>query len=39
MNHVYAEVALFCAHNPNVNPNIEFLKMVKINLRLDDKGG
>ncbi len=39
MNRVYAEVALFCAHNPEVNQNIRFLKMVKINLRLDDKGG
>lgn len=39
MNHVYAEVALSCAHNPKVNPNIQFLSMVKINLALDDKGG
>lgn len=39
MNKVYAEVALTSAHNPTVNQNIRFLKMVKINLRLDDKGG
>jgi len=36
---VYAEVALSRAHNPEVNQNILFLKMVKINLMLDDKGG
>lgn len=39
MNRVYAEVAQVSAHNPTVNQNIRFLKMVKINLRLDDKGG
>jgi hypothetical protein len=36
---VYAEVALKRAHNPKVNYNIRFLKMVKVNLMLDDKGG
>lgn len=39
MNNVYAEVAQSCAHNPVVNQNIRFLKMVKVILRLDDKGG
>jgi hypothetical protein len=32
-------VCLQCTRNPKVDQNIRFIKMVKITLMLDDKGG
>lgn len=39
MNNGLIRVDVVCTHNPKVNQNIRFLKMVKINLMLNDKGG
>jgi len=39
MNNGLIQVNVASTHSPKIDQNIRFLKMVKLNLSLNDKGG